>query len=544
MLHRFLIPALVALALVAAPVAGAETLFSESFDSDLGSFGAFMEDGKWQSHYVNDTWRTDLNGGVSAAKDDGCQCQGGGGSCEFLVYQNGTQSDPYDNHITHKPPEGQEWYDYEFSVRLKNKDNDTLGVLFRYQNTANFYAILMSRDRFPGENGCDQFVSPMTQLVKITNSERTILAEVDDCYTQNTEQQINIVVVGPAIEVYLDGDLLISGEDASEDPYLFGGIGLMMIQNGADENQCAGGDCWFDDVLVTGIEDDSDIDEDGLLDEDDNCPKVFNPQQLDFDQDGLGDACDGDDDNDGVPDTLDNCPFLADAPPGDFDGDGIGDACDSDDDNDGLPDDLETGKVGDQDPDTTTDPLDADSDDDGIPDGEEDANKNGKVDEGETDPNFDEGLLPPVDEGGEDAGTEPDVSPPPPDIIEEAVSPDVGPEDIPAADEGAEDDVAAEDVGGDDAAAVPVDVPTTDLPAGEVVPPGPDTAGSDTKTDAGVNPKPKDETIVFGEEDEGCAATTGRDQGAFGLAFLTLMGLLAFRRRRMTAYPSMRRLAP
>jgi subtilisin family serine protease len=47
-----------------------------------------------------------------------------------------------------------------------------------------------------------------------------------------------------------------------------------------------------------------DIDGDAILDQNDNCPTVANPNQLNTDGDGLGNVCDPDDDNDGMPDTY------------------------------------------------------------------------------------------------------------------------------------------------------------------------------------------------------------------------------------------------
>ena len=42
----------------------------------------------------------------------------------------------------------------------------------------------------------------------------------------------------------------------------------------------------------------------------DNCPMVYNPDQIDTDGDGLGNACDVDDDNDGIYDEIDTQPLV------------------------------------------------------------------------------------------------------------------------------------------------------------------------------------------------------------------------------------------
>ena len=160
---------------------------------------------------------------------------------------------------------------------------------------------------------------------------------------------------------------------------------------------------------------DPDSDGDGFNDGIDLCPFDNSADNLDFDQDGLGDTCDLDDDNDGVSDTqegidgtdpmdadsdndglndgdekavgsdplvidtdmdgildgADLCPLVNSTNQNDIDNDGIGDVCDDDSDNDGLTDDQEDVNMNGTVDMGETDPLDADSDDDGLNDGDE-----------------------------------------------------------------------------------------------------------------------------------------------------------------------------
>jgi hypothetical protein len=140
------------------------------------------------------------------------------------------------------------------------------------------------------------------------------------------------------VHVFIDGKCFSADDCTAEQPYCVSDecVECASAADCAEEESCEDGQCLF----LT------DTDADGVVDVDDNCPDVCNPQQLDGDSDGIGDLCDStpgcdgcgtpecetdgqcDSDQDGIFDAQDNCPDTCNDQQLDADDDGIGDVCD------------------------------------------------------------------------------------------------------------------------------------------------------------------------------------------------------------------------
>lgn len=118
----------------------------------------------------------------------------------------------------------------------------------------------------------------------------------------------------------VDGDVLVDSDgDGIPDerdlcPFVDGTSATAHMTSGEWSNHVdTDGDFVGDDCdRHPGACDYEDTDGDGAIDDEDDCVAVPDPQQLDCDHDGQGDACDPDDlDQDGVTDACDNCPPLS-----------------------------------------------------------------------------------------------------------------------------------------------------------------------------------------------------------------------------------------
>jgi hypothetical protein len=87
-----------------------------------------------------------------------------------------------------------------------------------------------------------------------------------------------------------------------------------LPDNDTDNNQ--------DENWIYITANDNDLDDDGVLNADDNCPADDNPGQEDADGDGIGDVCDPNDDNDALDDASDDCDTVAEDMDGQDDTDG------------------------------------------------------------------------------------------------------------------------------------------------------------------------------------------------------------------------------
>ncbi|MFZ5477806.1 MAG: MopE-related protein [Myxococcota bacterium] len=271
--------------LLARLAAAADVLaYSETFDSYTSS--AFSGTGGWVSNCPYDTWAINSS---SADKYVYAESDETGGTWGTGSYA--------DNALTYTT---ETFSDFTYDGTLYSNDDDTIGVVFRYQDASNFYIVIfVGGDGYPSTTGARATPLSGSRLYKVVGGVGTLLDSSAETFDRYYSHEFEIVADGSSIEVWLDGNRdgsFASTEQimtATDSALTEGEIGFYCFDNGS------GTGCAFDDVYVYV----PDTDGDTVADVDDNCPDDSNVSQADADGDGAGDACDDDADGDGYTST-------------------------------------------------------------------------------------------------------------------------------------------------------------------------------------------------------------------------------------------------
>lgn len=121
------------------------------------------------------------------------------------------------------------WADYRFTLKMRSGDDDRFGVMFRVQDSDNFYRLSWDRG------------SPGRKLWKREKGVYTLLAEDAVAYEIGQTYSVEVIAEGSTLKVNIDGAPVFSVTDAS---FPTGTVALYASHN---ENS------FFDDVLIEDL---------------------------------------------------------------------------------------------------------------------------------------------------------------------------------------------------------------------------------------------------------------------------------------------------
>lgn len=255
--------------LMALAAAGEVEVWQGTFPNDESVDGV---DG-WASGYSDDAWysyisQNDGNTYVLPATDDyeEAGCDRWTGACaNYLVN------------------DAEDVTDGRFSTSIYSEDDDTLGVAFGHQNDSDYLLFVLCGE---GDTSCPLAdLGGQAALLHIDGNSATVLDSARASYELYTELILSVTSNDGQLSATF-GDVTLSGEMPGGRQ--LNGVGLYSYNAGYGDNS----NVYFWIPTLYAL----DTDDDGVIDDEDNCDDDSNADQADADDDGIGTACD---DNEG-----------------------------------------------------------------------------------------------------------------------------------------------------------------------------------------------------------------------------------------------------
>jgi len=236
--------------------------------TDFGNSGEMTGNSGWRAGYGDDPWYAYQGDAFSLTDDSVSQSN-------FRGYGNG---DSTDNWLIRGDAIAQVSVEGVWS----SQDDDAIGIVTNHNGKDSFYLLAYSEHSSPPPVYYTNDRAEL-MLIRVEGGEPEVLNRVRSEYAGGSNT-LSLSIDDGILTASLNDDTFFVVEDPN--PLGAGQTGLYAYNSG-DDGGYNTTYCWFSEIRTSYV----DEDDDGVADDTDNCEEIANPDQADWNDNGIGDAC-------------------------------------------------------------------------------------------------------------------------------------------------------------------------------------------------------------------------------------------------------------